>query len=424
MRAGAIGQRMPASEAESFDTGSIAVRFVGNAISQEASTALEKLGAHQLTDINPQGAATFSIPQSSDPRVTAQILHGVHGIIASGPVVYRYPLGVIPNDPIFMTDNIHQWDLYMTQMPNAWSVTTGLTSVRIAVIDTGYDTTNPDLMGKVDNSIVFDLCNGQRDGTASIEDKDGHGTDVSGIAAADTNNMTDVAGVGFNVHLLEARVFPYGNNPGASTMDIAAAINWAVAAGAKVINLSLGSSTPDPVAEEPAVASAIAAGVIVVAATGNQSSNTIDYPAADPGVIAVGASAYHDLSNNTIAGGHEYVAAYSNYGPGLTLVAPGGDPNNAQKNCTMQSCIDFLQWIENLDSLQGPFTEAVGLFAGTSMAAPHVAGAAGLMVSKDAALTPAKALSIFKSAANNDNISDPHQGAGRLNVLKALNATP
>jgi subtilisin family serine protease len=81
-----------------------------------------------------------------------------------------------------------------------------------------------------------------------------------------------------------------------------------------------------------------------------------------------------------------------------------------------------LQWIDNLDSLQGPFKEQVGLFAGTSQATPHVAGAAALMVSKDPALMPAQALAILK--ANADNISDPHMGAGRLNVLRALNATP
>jgi serine protease len=244
-----------------------------------------------------------------------------------------------------------------------------------------------------------------------------------------------VAGVGWNVHLLEARVFPYGKNPGASTQDIAAAINWAVANGARVINMSLGSGSPDPTFEEPAVASALSKGVIVVAAAGNDGKNIIDYPAADPGVVAVGASAYCDkatpaspcgTAQNVLAGGHEYVAAYSNFGAGLSLVAPGGDPDATQTKCTTLACIDFLQWIDNLDSTAGPFKEQVGLFAGTSQATPHVAGAAALMVSKDPALTPAQALAILK--ANVDNISDPHKGpgglTGRLNVLDALNATP
>lgn len=370
--------------------------------------------------MNPQGAVGYAIPASADPERAASSLSGLPGVVAAGPVVMRHLL-TTPNDTLF--NNVNQWDMYAIGMPAAWGINTGLTSIEIAVIDTGYDTANPDLAGKVDSSVVYDKGDGTVDGSASIEDKDGHGSDVSGIAAADTNNSTDVAGVGWNTHLLEARVFPNPpNNQGANSEDIAAAINWAVAHGAKVINLSLGSSQPDPTFEEPAVAAAIAAGVVVVAASGNDGSNTIDYPAHDPGVIAVGASAYCDSTANTPGSGFEYVASYSNYGSQLSVVAPGGDPDNAQTKCTTQSCIDFLQWIENLDSTKGPFTEAVGLFAGTSQATPHVTGAVALMWAKDPALTPAQALSIIKTSA--DSISDPHQGSGRLDALNALQQTP
>jgi serine protease len=415
-RAGSFGMHGPSRVQESIAQGALAVRFAEGRISPQSAAALARLGARQLAAPDEEGAATFSIPGASDPRAAAATLSGLPGVLAAGPVIYRNTLGVIPNDPLFG----NQWDMGVIQMPSAWAIQTGLASVKIAVIDTGYDTGNPDLAGKVDASVVYDLGNGKID-PASIEDKDGHGTDVSGIAAADTNNAVDIAGVGWSVHLLEARVFAYGKSPGASTQDIAASINWAVAAGAKVINLSLGSGTADDVYEEPAVAKAIAAGVIVVAAAGNDDANTIDYPAADPGVIAVGASAFCDSTAN-VQSGYEYVAAYSNYGPGLALVAPGGDPDAAQTNCMQQACVDHLQWIENLDSLKGPFTEQVGLFAGTSQASPHVAGAVALMKSKDPALTPAQALSILKASA--DKIGDPHQGAGRLNVLTALNQTP
>ncbi|MDQ6767346.1 MAG: S8 family serine peptidase [Candidatus Eremiobacteraeota bacterium] len=430
-RPGLIGLRAPATQAESFAPGTVAVRFAANRVSPEAAAALTRLGAHQMSELNPQGAATFAIPNSLDPSAATAVLRGVRGVVSSGPLIYRHMLSVLPNDPDFATGAVaepssststNQWEFFTIQMPNAWGVTTGNPSVRIAVIDSGYDTVNPDLINQVDASIVFDLGNGKQDVCASPQDKDGHGSDVSGIAAAQTNNTTNIAGVGWQTHLLEARVFPYGTNPGASTQDIASAINWAVAAGARVINLSLGSSTPDNTFEEPAIAAAIANGVIVVAAAGNDGKNTVDFPAADPGVIAVGASAYHDITHNVLAGGHEYVAAYSNFGVMLTLVAPGGDPDAAQIKCTTRACIDYLQWIENLDSLQGQFKEQVGLFAGTSQAAPHVAGAVALMVSKDPSLTPAQALSILKSSS--DNIGDAHQGAGRLNVLNALNQTP
>jgi len=351
-----------------------------------------------------------------DPRSAATAVQTMPGVIAAGPVFYRH-LDTIPDDPLYP----NQWDMTVTQMPSAWSITTGSPSLRIAIIDTGYDTGNPDLAGKVDLSVVYDKGDGTVHSGAPIEDKDGHGTDVSGIAAADTNNAKDVAGVGWNVHLIEARVFPQPSGPGANSRDIASAINWAVSNGAKVINLSLGSASADNVYEEPAVASALAAGVVVVAASGNDGMNIVDYPAADPGVLAVGASAFCDTVANVLAGS-EYVASYSNYGSQLTLVAPGGDPTKAQTKCTTAACVDYLQWIENLDSLQGQFKEEVGLFAGTSMASPHVAGAAALLLSVTPSLKPCQVFNMIKTSA--DPIGDPHQGAGRLNVLNALNATP
>ncbi len=418
-QAGTLGLHFPVRTRDDIALGMVAVRFEHRSITPEASAALARLSAHQMSELNEQGTATFSIPPSSDPRTVALALGKVRGVAAAGPIMYRHTL-TVPNDPDF--NNVQQWDMYAISMPSAWGITQGVTGVRIGVIDTGYDLTNPDLAGKVDASIVYDLGTGQQDTATTAQDESGHGSDVSGIAAAGTNNGTDVAGTGWNTHLLEARVFPYGNNCGAATQDIAAGINWAVSNGAQVINLSLGGGAPDNTFEEPAVAAAIAAGVVVVAASGNDDTNTVDYPAADPGVIAVGASAICGDTQNVPGSGHECVASYSNYGTRLSVVAPGGDPSVAQTKCTTQACIDYLQWIENLDSLNGPFTEEVGLFAGTSQATPHVAGAVALMFAKDGALTPAQALSIIKASA--DNISDPHQGSGRLNVFTALQQTP
>lgn len=418
-RIGNVGAHFPMAEQELTAPDMLGVRFAGSSISPQAQAALARLGARQMGPLNEQSAATFSIPHI-DPRAAAATIASLPGVASAGPVIYRQKTS-IPNDPLFQPDQ--QWDMYQINMPNAWSVTQGSASVTIAIIDTGYDTGNPDMAGKVNKSIVFDKGTGGQDLAASIEDKDGHGTDTSGIAAADTNNSTLVAGTGWNVHLLEARVFPYGSNPGAASNDIASAITWAVNNGARVISLSLGSTTADPTFEEPAVKAAIAHGVVVVAASGNGSAAIIDFPAHDPNVISVGASAYCDQVKDVVgSGGFEYVAGYSNFGAGLSLVAPGGDPDATQRNCSTPGCVDNLQWIENLDSLQGPFHETVSLFAGTSQATPHVAGAVALMISKDASLTPQQALSILQSTA--DSIGDSHQGAGRLNVLNALNATP
>ncbi|HLW37375.1 MAG TPA: S8 family serine peptidase [Candidatus Eremiobacteraceae bacterium] len=418
VRIGPMAAHFPVAEQETIAPDMLAVRFQGSSISSQAQAALARLGARQVGPLNEQGAATFSIPHL-DARSAAASMRNLPGVISAGPIIYRQKTS-LPNDPDFQPDQ--QWDMYQINMPNAWSVTQGSSSITIAIIDTGYDTANPDLIGKVDKSIVFDKGTGAQDVGAPIEDKDGHGSDTSGIAAANTNNAALVAGTGWNVHLLEARVFPNGGS-GAASNDIASAINWAVSQHARVISLSLGSLTADPQFEEPAVAAAIAHGVVVVAASGNENLNSVDFPAADPGVVAVGASAYCDqVKDQQGSGGYEYVASYSNYGPGLTLVAPGGDPDATQKNCNAPCTVDNLQWIENLDSLQGPFHETVSLFAGTSQATPHVAGVVALMVSKDPALTPSQALSILRASA--DNIGDSHQGAGRLNALSALNQTP
>ncbi|HXW51854.1 MAG TPA: S8 family serine peptidase [Candidatus Acidoferrales bacterium] len=425
---GMMGLHFPAATRSDEETGLVAVRFARGQISTEALAKLSAFSAHQLTEPNAQGAATFSIPIGSRPEDVAAALQHVRGVLAAGPVVVRHAL-TTPDDPLFSNSfpAPTQWDFFTIGMPNAWGITEGSSTVRIAIIDTGYDFNNPDLVNKVlpGGSIVYDQGTGlvdTRPGCDTAQDKDGHGSDVSGIAAAQTDNATLVAGVGWNSELLEARVFPYGNNTGAATIDIAAGINWAVENGASVINLSLGGATPDPVYEEPAVAQAISDGVVVVAAAGNDGTDTIDYPAADPGVIAVGASANCNDTKNEPGTGNECVASYSNYGSQLSVVAPGGDPDSQQQMCTTEACIDFLQWIENLDSTEGPFNETVGLFAGTSQATPHVTGTVALMFAIDPTLTPPEALSIIKSSA--DNIDDPHQGSGRLDSFKALQATP
>ncbi|MBC5826282.1 MAG: S8 family serine peptidase [Candidatus Eremiobacteraeota bacterium] len=402
------------------------------------SKVLHQLGASPIGVMNVQGAITFAISPTQNPYRAAALIRGVPGVAASSPIFQRYTLSTTPNDQEYLAG--HQWDMNIIHMPDAWSITEGSPTVKIAVIDTGYDAQNQDLTGKVTQSIVFDKGTGQADAAATAQDNDGHGTNVSGIAAADTNNTIDVAGTGWNVGLLEARVFPLDTTingcPSAASNDVGAAIDWAVSNGANVINLSLGSDQADPVSEEPAVARAIAHGVIVVAAAGNGNASkvgqpTLVFPGADIGVISVGASALHDIAPNTLAGGTEYVASYSNYGNAnepLDVVAPGGDPSTQQTNCNSRSCIDYLQWILNLyttTAISGGGSQ-LALFAGTSQATPHVSGLAALMVSKAMAggrsLTPAQARQIIDATA--DNIGDAKQGHGRINAFHALQQTP
>lgn len=447
----ALRLRAPAVRPSDSDVvaGEVGVRLATRDDAALARLA-SRIGGRIRTPLDRFGAATIEIASDEDPAVTARALLDMPGVISAGPIARRLALDVVPDDPDLgslpydvtnptASNPSIQWDMYVTSLPQTWGLPTsfGSSTIKIAIVDTGYDLDNPDLQGgRVAASVVYDLGDGTVDGGASVQDDDGHGTDTSGIAGADTGNATDAAGVAGGVTLLEARVFPSPTashpNPTASTRDVAAAIDWAVANGARVINLSLGSRTADTTYEEPAVARALAAGVAVVAAAGNGNAKgvgqpTLDFPAADPGVIAVGASALCDGSQaRDYAGAYEYVAGYSNYTMDKAkpyVVAPGGDPSLAQVQCPVVTCVDYLQWILNLYS-----TTAFGggsqnvLIAGTSMAAPHVAGLAALMLSKDPALTPAEIASIVTSSAT--DIGDARQGFGRVDAAAALAAVP
>ena len=434
-----FGKRFPTSSAyrEPYIRGRVAVQISDNA---SAATSFSRLNARVVAQPNEFGYSSVSIPQSADPATTAVSLRNQPGISDARPIRALY-LQVIPNDPDLGTNSqictgpqttFVQWDMYVTWMPEGWGVTTGSSSIVIGIVDTGVDLTNADVAGKVDHSVVYDLGTGVADGSASVQDHDGHGTNVSGIAASVTDNSTRFAGVGWNTHLVEARVFPTPSagdpNPAAAEPDIAAGINWAVAHGAKVVNLSLGGagacdSGPGTVGD--AISAAHAAGVVVVAASGNDGTNSIDFPGDCPGALAVGATALDDTTN--LAQPKETIASYSNSAPNTTwgVVAPGGDPSVAQQSCGVSPACDFLQWIINAYSTTAFMDAGTGiLIAGTSQATPHVAGLASLMLAKDGTLTPTQIFSIIES--NTDKIvgAGSRQGFGRINAIKALNATP
>ncbi|MGD1066766.1 MAG: S8 family serine peptidase, partial [Vulcanimicrobiaceae bacterium] len=312
--------------------------------------------------------------------------------------------------------------------------------------------------------------------TSNFEtDPDGHGTDVSGIAAADTNNSLGFTGAGGNVEIYAYRVFPTpddncengsaagDNDPqcGASTTDIASAIEDAVSHGVNVISMSLGgvpasgppctNGVDSDTTEGGAVADAIAANIIVVAAAGNSYGPPVEAPGCDTGVLAVGATSLDDGSTNgtghsvgTSANPVEYVASYTDYGspgeaPNSTsawgIVAPGGDPSD-------DNDADDLHWIENIwtstpymasandQTYEGEcapdYPGLVGtidcrtLIAGTSMATPHVAGAVALILSVNPGQygTPSAMRQLLCSTA--DDIGDPNEGCGRLDVYHAM----
>jgi subtilisin family serine protease len=400
--------------------------------------------------------------------------------------------------PLYQTStSAGQWDMHIVQLEHALGYSQpgngsgimnpnalGSTNVKLAIIDTGEDVTHPevklDTVARTECFITSNTAPFTQSTGTFVTDGDGHGTDVTGIAVANAKNDYGFIGDASNVSLMLYRVFPtpddncVPSSPNEATdpqcaaadTDIASAIDDAVANGANVISMSVGGTISDTnnngctspgVDEDPtegaAIENAIAHNVIVVAASGNSATNGdgagVSAPACDAGVIAVGSSGYEDgqpnYTNSGASIGSEYVTSYSQYGnvstPGSVaswgLVAPGGDPSNADLS---SNTTDYLHWIENIwtstpfmssssdTSFEGNCTASTEygengncrtLIAGTSMATPHVAGAAALILSVSSSYqSPTAMYNLLCSTA--DNISDPHQGCGRLNIYRAM----
>jgi subtilisin family serine protease len=440
-----------------IDRTRIQVHFVTSAIGGDARVAatIERSEgaphAYTLGRVRSTMDRIVFVPAGETPEALAAKFRRRAEVADARPLPLRYTQSVTPfepNDPCFTGPcygyNITQWDMSRIATPFAWGITHG--SAPIAIIDTGADLTANDLAANITYQVRWVGTEPPYPavGPGSAQDYDGHGTNVSGIADAIVNNDYGFAGVGFNAPLMILRIFPKPAPPdyssassyGASTADEAEAVDDAVAHGAKVINLSLGScpgeGAPDPT-EFDAIEGAVAAGVSVVAAAGNERSgggeggcakaDTIDFPAAYPGVIAVGATSLNGTDPSTAT---EHVSSYSNAGPGLAVVAPGGDPTSVSDN-------NGLHWITNLYSstvadpkqacqpLQGASPPlCAALFAGTSQATPHVTGTVALMRSANANLDPARVKAILESTT--DNINDPNQGFGRVDAYRAVAA--
>lgn len=323
------------------------------------------------------------------------------------PVVYR-ETGVVPNDPSFAA----QWGLTKINCPAAWDRTTGSANVTVAVLDTGIDLDHPELAPLlVPGFDMVDLgpnptppAGFRFEGDFAGRDNDpqdevGHGTHVAGTVACVSNNASGVAGVTWSCRLMPVKVLTRIvnlNNPNdvrgvGSSADIAAGIRWAVDNGARVLNLSLSGPTNTQV-ERDAVAYAISRGAVVVAAMGNNGGQIVRFPAAFPDVVAVGAINQNDQRAN-----------FSNTGPHIDVAAPG---------------VGVLSTVWN---------NGFATFDGTSMASPHVAGVAALILSCNPNLTGAQVADIIRTTARplrvnpGDPVPNDTFGHGCVDAAAAIN---
>lgn len=274
-----------------------------------------------------------------------------------------------------------QWALKKINAEKAWDVTAGKPAIVVAVLDTGIDNKHPDLKGRLVTGT--NTVNPLR----STRDDYGHGTHVAGIIAAAANNGIGIAGIA-SVRIMPVKVFDESN--GGSDISISDGITWAADHGAKVMNMSFGSFYQSPLLND-AIEYARDKGVVMVAAAGNWASESISYPAALKDVIAVAAT------NNK-----DELSDFSSYGPEIDISAPGED-------------IFSTYW----DPFKGSSYREE---SGTSMAAPMVAGAAALLLSKNPKLTAEEVREILEASAYDLGKQgwDPKFGHGRLDIYKAL----
>ncbi|MHC4335996.1 MAG: S8 family serine peptidase, partial [Planctomycetota bacterium] len=310
---------------------------------------------------------------------------------------------------------------YQIYADYAWDNAITGQGVKVCVVDTGIDYTHPDLLNKV--VAQYNVTNG----TTDAMDDHGHGTHCAGIIASEG---LVYRGVSHDVALMGVKVLDYSG--AGYDYDVAAGINWCVEQGADVISLSLGEGLYSGTCDENLMAQAVnhavdPCGVVVACASGNDGNpNGMVAPACASKAIAVGAV---DKLDN--------IASYSDGGPELDLVAPGGDMLGGQNYPEIVStfstevannpfyCMYLIaeQCYDNYFIVDG--TRYIRA-AGTSMATPHVAAAAALLLEANPYLTPAEVKAVLEE--NADDLGAPGWdnvfGSGRINVEKALDNIP
>ncbi|MFN3683717.1 MAG: Ig-like domain-containing protein [Fimbriimonadaceae bacterium] len=327
-------------------------------------------GAMPVGHLGRGEALVLAVPRGANEVATARALRMRPDVEAAEPD-YLFEPQATPNDPQFP----NQWHLAKIQAPQAWDLSKGSQQVVIAIIDSGVDPNHPDLAPKLVPG--WNVLNG----TSSWADDNGHGTAVAGAAAAATNNAVGVAGVAWNCRIMPVKAA--GTDGYASSSSLYDGLVWAADNGARVANLSF--KVTDNFFVTMGMQHFVSKGGVVTVAAGNDSAQATTPD--NPNCLTVVATDSADQKTS-----------WSAYGSNVDLSAPGSSILTTSRG------------------------GGYGSWAGTSFAAPIVAGAAGILLSVNPSLTPNEVMQILKDTADDLGAAgrDNTYGTGRLNLRKAV----
>lgn len=381
------------------------VRFHTTATDAARAAALSAAGASAALDLGPLGVTRVTLAAGVDPMDAMRALRGDPDV-ASVEVDVRAGAVFVPEDALWTTDpytGLGQWGFRAAHVDRAWAASRASADIVVATIDTGVDPTHPDLRGALLPGATFVSAPSSLCPANDVVDDNSHGTHIAGLIAATGNSGLGITGVAFGARLLPIKALDCTGFGQIS--DVAQSIVWATDHGARIVNISLGT-TRDTDVLASAVRYALDRGVLVIAATGNcgapssrcATANVPEYPAAYPGVLGVGATDVEDV-----------VTAFSTRGPQVALTAPG-----VRVVSTAPTYPTYL-------SDRGLTTSYASL-SGTSQASAVVAGVAALVWSAQPWLSAQQVFDRLVATADDlgDAGRDDAYGAGRVNAAAAV----